>query len=814
MKTVLYRHPRLRLAEPIAVTRSFTRPQHGRRAGAGHVAAAILLGVLLLPPAPAAEDGIADEDNTCILCHGNPDVWEKETLHLLVKPEDLATDIHWKKGLRCHDCHGGDPTSTNPRDSHAVGEPNGLRMIAKPWEEPAFCGHCHSDAKYMQRFQPQAKTEQVAQFWAGAHGQHLLKLKQAGDDKAPNATACLACHPKHKMGAVTDPQAAIHPSQLADTCAKCHKEQRAAFAADVHGRAVVKDNQGGETRFSCTHCHGRNMHELFPVRDPRSPVFVDNQRHSCGQCHDKSLATYLESVHGYGLVKAGLVGTAICSSCHGAHGIYKHLDPRSTLHASHVATTCAKCHRLIEERLEQSVHGRGKGPGGATEKAAPGGEIKRSASCTDCHQGHDRPRVDSLRFRLTVSDSCGTCHKEWAYRYGFSLHGELTEVGYGPAANCADCHGAHDIQKVKETASKVSELNRPATCRKCHPNAADNLITGFDPHADHHNREKDPLLYWVYVVLMTFLIGTFAVFGIHSVIWFFRELVNVLRHGRPRTFVPGNVAYVRFTFGHRIAHALLLISFLGLAATGLPLKYSHMPWAQTLAVALGGFGSTNVWHRIFGMVNVACLVLYTIRLIYRLVTRPRRGESRQSVVFGPDSPVPTWRDLKDFFAMVRWFFGRGPKPAFERWAYWEKVDFWGAAADSVIIGLTGLILWFPNLFCLFLPGETVNVAKLIHSTQALLATGFVFAIHFFSVWLRPEKFPLDMAMFTGVVSEADLREERPAYYQRLQEEGRLEHLRTVVPPRRVIILSLLGGYFALTIGMALLVGIVAATFSS
>jgi cytochrome b subunit of formate dehydrogenase len=301
---------------------------------------------------------------------------------------------------------------------------------------------------------------------------------------------------------------------------------------------------------------------------------------------------------------------------------------------------------------------------------------------------------------------------------------------------------------------------------------------------------------------------------VHSILWFIRELITVMRHGRSKTFVPGSVAYVRFTFSHRVAHALLLISFLGLAATGLPLKYSHTDWAKTLAAALGGFASTSVWHRIFGIVNVLCLVVYVVRLTYRLVRRPASGKSRQSVVFGPDSPVPTYRDVKDFFQMVRWFFGFGPRPAFDRWAYWEKVDFWGAAADSVIIGLTGLILWFPNLFCTYLPGETVNIAKVIHSTQALLATGFVFAIHFFSVWLRPGKFPLDMAMFTGVVSEQDLREERPEYYERLLAEGRLDKLRTVVPSRQAILLATLGGYVALTIGTALLVGIIAATFTN
>ena len=131
--------------------------------------------------------------------------------------------------------------------------------------------------------------------------------------------------------------------------------------------------------------------------------------------------------------------------------------------------------------------------------------------------------------------------------------------------------------------------------------------------------------------------------------------------------------------------------------------------------------------------------------------------------------------------MLRWFFGLGPKPGLERWSYWEKVDFWGAIADTIIIGLTGLILWFPNFFCLLLHGTALNIAQVVHSTQALLATGFVFAIHFFNAHLRPDKFPGDMSVMTGLVSEEEFKDERPDYFQRLQREGKLEAMRTTSP---------------------------------
>jgi len=160
--------------------------------------------------------------------------------------------------------------------------------------------------------------------------------------------------------------------------------------------------------------------------------------------------------------------------------------------------------------------------------------------------------------------------------------------------------------------------------------------------------------------------------------------------------------------------------------------------------------------------------------------------------------------------MLRWFLGLGPKPTFERWTYWEKFDFFGACSDTILIGTTGLILWFPNFFCLFLPGSAVNVAKVIHSTLALLATGFVFAIHFFNTHLRAEKFPADMSVLTGLVSEEELYHERPEYAQRLLREERLASLHASAPSRGRLWAIKLGGFAALAIGLALLAGMVLA----
>ena len=216
--------------------------------------------------------------------------------------------------------------------------------------------------------------------------------------------------------------------------------------------------------------------------------------------------------------------------------------------------------------------------------------------------------------------------------------------------------------------------------------------------------------------------------------------------------------------------------------TGLPLKYSHTDWAQGLARAMGGFASTSFWHRVFALVTFGCFIAYLVRLLWLYRAGRRRGEAAHGAwSSAPIRPCPLSATSKDFFAMLRWFVGLGPKPTFDRWAYWEKFDFWGAAADIVIIGSTGLVLWFPNFFCRFLPGIGLNVAQVIHSTQALLATGFVFAIHFFNTHLRPDIFPVDRSVLTGLVSDEEFREKRPEFFERLRRQGELDALRTTAP---------------------------------
>jgi cytochrome b subunit of formate dehydrogenase len=221
---------------------------------------------------------------------------------------------------------------------------------------------------------------------------------------------------------------------------------------------------------------------------------------------------------------------------------------------------------------------------------------------------------------------------------------------------------------------------------------------------------------------------------------------------------------LRFGRVDRTLHGFLMFSFLGLALTGMPVLFSDAPWARTMARVLGGFTVTHAAHRVFAAIMIAVFVIHVGRLVARVAL-----EKDYSIFWGPTSLVPQPKDLEDMYRHMRWFVGAGPRPAFDRYAYWEKFDYFAVFWGMAIIGGSGLLLWFPEAFARVLPGWVFNIALLVHGEEALLAVGFIFTIHFFNSHLRPGKFPMDMVIFTGRVSERELKDERPAEYARVKD---------------------------------------------
>jgi cytochrome b subunit of formate dehydrogenase len=218
-------------------------------------------------------------------------------------------------------------------------------------------------------------------------------------------------------------------------------------------------------------------------------------------------------------------------------------------------------------------------------------------------------------------------------------------------------------------------------------------------------------------------------------------------------------------------HLTVIISFLGLSMTGLPLKFSDQVWAKILMGFYGGAPNAALIHRMCAGLTFfyfSSAILMSINFLF--ISKKVKGNFLQRL-FGPESLCPNLRDISDVVGMVRWFFFKGAKPTFERWTYWEKFDFLAVFWGMFAIGGSGLMLWFPEFFGSFLPGWAFNVATIIHSDEALLATGFIFTVHFFNTHGRPEKFPMDFVIFNGQMSKHEFIEERGDQWERYEKEG-------------------------------------------
>ena len=273
----------------------------------------------------------------------------------------------------------------------------------------------------------------------------------------------------------------------------------------------------------------------------------------------------------------------------------------------------------------------------------------------------------------------------------------------------------------------------------------------------------------------------------------------------PQAVVADGREFVRFSRLHRTLHACMIVSFLTLAVTGLSLKFSYTAWAFRLARVLGGFETAGFIHRTAALLMFGT---FTTHLVTLVRDKRRNKSSWRLLLLGPNTLLPTRRDAQEFAGTMKWFLGLGPRPEYGRWTYWEKFDYFAVFWGIVVIGSTGLSLWFPVFFTRFLPGSFINVATIIHSDEALLATGFIFTVHFFNTHLRPEKFPMDTTIFTGHMPVAELKRDKPREYAALLAAGELEQHLEEPQPAIVVKAFRAFAWTALAIGLSVVVWII------
>jgi cytochrome b subunit of formate dehydrogenase len=495
---------------------------------------------------------------------------------------------------------------------------------------------------------------------------------------------------------------------------------------------------------------------------------------------------------------------AVCSECHNTHSFDVPADKKSPQYAAwrkEIPALCGEsCHDEQLETFAESVHG---------QEVLDKNNAKAPV-CTSCHTNHEITNTSLASFKLLNNEECGSCHKDRLKTYRDTYHGQVTKLGYAETAKCYDCHGSHGILSAKNPESMVHPDNRLETCRECHDGKKRPLATAgfatFGPHAHSHDFEKYPQMWIATKFMVALLIGVFAFFWLHSGLWYYREWQDRKAHKAvPHVRTEGlsqdeKKFFQRFPVGWRIAHLAFALITMTLVLTGTAALFSHTSWAPVVAQALGGARGLALIHRVAAALFISIFFIHFIYVMQKLL------RDRSFRWFGPDSLVPNWKDLSDMVGMFKWFVGKGEKPRFDRWTYFEKFDYWAVFWGVSIIGASGLLLAFPSVTATYLPGWVFNVATVVHGEEAFLAAVFLFTVHFFNNHFRPDKLPPpDIVMFTGTQSLEEFRREHPAQYQRLVDAGELDKYLVDAPSRPMTLGSKILGVTLIAAGLTLLV---------
>jgi cytochrome b subunit of formate dehydrogenase len=581
--------------------------------------------------------------------------------------------------------------------------------------------------------------------------------------------ACVDCH--------TDIKSAPHEiTPQKPQCATCHADQDNAYRHGFHAQAV---RNGDKNAATCQDCHG-NVHELLPAADPKSKVHRANIPATCGACHgqkfvmEKSgLSTrpfidYQQSVHGKSVAAGGDNSkAAVCTDCHGTHDILAASNPKSPIFKFNVPNTCGKCHADVQQKYTASIHGQAAGRGNWL-----------SPVCTDCHGIHTIKAPSdpnsSVSAESLARNTCGRCHEgvRLAAEFGVpsgrvssyeaSYHGLASQMGSTIVANCASCHGVHDIFPSSDPRSTVNKANLEQTCGKCHPGANQRFVLS-QVHID------TPLSADIGSVAVRwtrrFYLGMiFAVIGgmlLHNfIIWRHKVVARRDQHHRVVVRMDGN---------QRRQHLTLLLSFLTLVLTGFALKYPDS-WLADLFINETVRGTL---HRIAGVVLIAVSLYH---LVYLSTNRAGRK------LIGDMLPVP--KDASDVWQNLRYYLGLSPKkPEFARFNYAEKAEYWALVWGMFVMAGTGLALWFKvqsgNLF----PRWFLDVATAVHFYEAVLATLAIVVWHFYMVIFDPDTYPMNWAWYDGKMSVEHYQEEHGLDGQTIYESVSQQASGQAEPPK-------------------------------
>jgi cytochrome b subunit of formate dehydrogenase len=608
-----------------------------------------------------------------------------------------------------------------------------VSQAAKPAKKPSNddCLVCHSDASLTKDVNGKQVSLQVdpEHFKKGVHGSMLN---------------CVDCH----QGVKAEPHEQT-PAKV--KCVDCHADEKAAWDRSFHARAI---QSGDRQAARCEDCHG-GVHEILPSSDPKSPVNHANIPATCGRCHSQKFVmeasghssepfvSYQESVHGRA-VAAGKTGAAVCTDCHGAHDILSGNDPKSSIFKFNIPQTCGKCHQKVEQQFMGSIHGQALTRGNG-----------QAPVCIDCHGIHSiKAHIDpnsSVSALNLARTTCARCHEGVRLSQEFdmqrhpvatyldSYHGLASQSGSQVVANCASCHGVHDILPSSDPHSKINPAHLAETCGVCHPGVTQKFVQ-TRVHVDGRitGDVGGKAIRWirrVYLLLILVVIGTMLLHNF--IIWFAKA--RAIRRNQ-------GAMVLRMTTNQRWQHFVLLVSFIVLVITGFALKYPNSWFAEWLGM---GERFRSVIHRVAGVVMIAVSVYH---LFYLAISPNGRRLIRD--LFPRPSDVLTAAQTMLYYLGLR-----KTKPEFARFNYAEKAEYWALVWGVILMAVTGIMLWAKVWVGNLLARWWVDVATAVHFYEAILATLAIIVWHFYQVFCDPDVSPMNWAWWDGKMSRKHYEEE-------------------------------------------------------
>jgi len=733
----------------------------------------------------------SSDDQVCLDCHSDNTLTKKKqgkTISLFVDGKKFASSVH--ESVSCVGCHSDVDPNNLPHDENLkkvdcgnchddkVKSMNGDVHHRLKVKNPPSCISCHGNHEVKKP--PINNSAKSKEFCSKCHNDKILANNYHG--KVVDKNNCLACHKKvdvkltlpssvHKNLQCADchnyisNNLANHPKNVKHTqkadCYLCHNEIAKEHRESIHGISL---SEGIDEAAMCWDCHG--SHNIQKVKQESSLVSPKNLAATCGKCHDNKnfqnkfdigiknpSASYSKSIHGKLLIN-GNKDVPTCTICHGVHNIKNKVQEGSKISVYNIPNLCGQCHKKEAEEYTQSIH---------WIRAKKG--FRESPVCSDCHSEHNIDVVNAMNKREEAKkiqeETCIVCHQnpmiakrfghdsQQAKLYQDSYHGLAVMRGDKDAAMCIDCHGVHKILPKSYPESSVSLENVKSTCQKCHKGATQTFSQSYSHKTQNQQAANiENIVANIYFWLIFSVIGAMV---LHNLLIFLYEVK------KKRNKQANDITIPRFTKNEVVQHYLLLTSFITLAVTGFALKYPNSWWSELLR----NIGMTETVRQYIHRGAATVMILTGLYHIGYLLFTARGRDVLLNL-------IPKWSDVIEARDNILYYLRlRNEKPKFDKYDYTEKAEYWALIWGTIVMGITGLFLWFPTLVGNWAPVWLIKVSELIHFYEAILATLAIVVWHWFFVIFHPHEYPMSLTWIDGKMSLHTYRHHHEKHFRKV-----------------------------------------------